>query len=255
MTASKTERRRKPVRACGALPFVHAPDRIRTCDLRLRRPTLYPTELRARRTNVRRRDGCGSSVEWARRPGGASRHGRRREHANKPSSVPAEAGEDHFSGTDVTAGLERPTRDSMGRATPRPLFGLAPGGVCRATSVAGRPVRSYRTVSPLPVPPRGGHRRSALCCTFHRLAAPGSYPAPCPAELGLSSGDASGRSPRPPAILTHVLETQVPRCRKVGPGEPHSSSADPAPREWGGALMMATRARAFQHRTSVPLLP
>lgn len=24
-----------------------APDRIRTCDLRLRRPTLYPAELRA----------------------------------------------------------------------------------------------------------------------------------------------------------------------------------------------------------------
>ena len=31
-----------------------------------------------------------------------------------------------------------------------PLFGFAPGGVCRAASVAGRAVRSYRTVSPLP---------------------------------------------------------------------------------------------------------
>ena len=29
------------------LGFLHAPDRIRTCDLRLRRPTLYPAELRA----------------------------------------------------------------------------------------------------------------------------------------------------------------------------------------------------------------
>jgi hypothetical protein len=26
----------------------YAPDRIRTCDLRFRRPTLYPTELQAR---------------------------------------------------------------------------------------------------------------------------------------------------------------------------------------------------------------
>ena len=26
---------------------VNAPDRIRTCDLRFRRPTLYPTELQA----------------------------------------------------------------------------------------------------------------------------------------------------------------------------------------------------------------
>ncbi len=31
-----------------------------------------------------------------------------------------------------------------------PLFGLAPGGVCRATAVAGGAVRSYRTLSPLP---------------------------------------------------------------------------------------------------------
>src|SRR5262245_57610087 len=30
------------------------------------------------------------------------------------------------------------------------LFGLAPGGVCRAGPVAGPAVRSYRTVSPLP---------------------------------------------------------------------------------------------------------
>jgi len=33
-----------------------------------------------------------------------------------------------------------------------PLFGLAPGGVFPATSVARRAVRSYRTISPLPVP-------------------------------------------------------------------------------------------------------
>src|SRR6185295_7504994 len=30
------------------LAKLNAPDRIRTCDLRFRRPTLYPTELRAR---------------------------------------------------------------------------------------------------------------------------------------------------------------------------------------------------------------
>src|SRR5271166_2778446 len=39
------------------------------------------------------------------------------------------------------------------------LFGLAPGGVCRATRVATRAVRSYRTISPLPLPlaqPLGG---------------------------------------------------------------------------------------------------
>src|SRR5262249_55940616 len=31
-----------------------------------------------------------------------------------------------------------------------PLFGLAPGGVCRAVPVARTAVRSYRTLSPLP---------------------------------------------------------------------------------------------------------
>ncbi len=31
-----------------------------------------------------------------------------------------------------------------------PLLGLAPGGVYHAASVAGRAVRSYRTLSPLP---------------------------------------------------------------------------------------------------------
>jgi len=55
-------------------------------------------------------------------------------------------------------------------------------------------VRSYRTLSPLPA--RASHilrsgqhvlRRSALCCTFRRLAPPRSYLAPCPLEPGLSS--------------------------------------------------------------------
>jgi hypothetical protein len=32
------------------------------------------------------------------------------------------------------------------------LFGLAPGGVCRAVGVAAPAVRSYRTISPLPAP-------------------------------------------------------------------------------------------------------
>ena len=33
-----------------------------------------------------------------------------------------------------------------------PLFGLAPDGVCPATTVASCAVRSYRTISPLPAP-------------------------------------------------------------------------------------------------------
>ena len=72
-----------------------------------------------------------------------------------------------------------------------PLFGLAPGGVCHAVE------RCRRRGALLPHPftlagvrtagAARTRRRSALCCTFRRLAPPGGYPAPCPAEPGLSS--------------------------------------------------------------------
>src|SRR5579862_9186457 len=59
------------------------------------------------------------------------------------------------------------------------LFGLAPGGVCRAAGVTAGAVRSYRTVSPLPSPPVAGRsRRSVLCGTIPGLAPAGRYPAP-----------------------------------------------------------------------------
>src|SRR5690606_689899 len=71
-----------------------------------------------------------------------------------------------------------------------PIWSCSRWGLpCRP--VARLAVRSYRTVSPLPDPdpPCGvpGHRRSALCCTFRRLAPPRRYLAPCPVEPGLSS--------------------------------------------------------------------
>jgi hypothetical protein len=55
------------------------------------------------------------------------------------------------------------------------LFGLAPGVVCHAGSVAGPAVRSYRTFSPLPHPKR---RRFVLCGTVPGVAPAGCYPAP-----------------------------------------------------------------------------
>ncbi|MEA2856031.1 MAG: hypothetical protein QOH98_352 [Methylobacteriaceae bacterium] len=47
---------------------------------------------------------------------------------------------------------------------PSPLFGLAPGGACRAADVTARAVRSYRTLSPLPAAlrPHGGLLSVAL---------------------------------------------------------------------------------------------
>jgi len=59
------------------------------------------------------------------------------------------------------------------------LFGLAPGVVCHAGSVAGPAVRSYRTFSPL-LPPSllGWGKRFVLCGTFPGVAPAGCYPAP-----------------------------------------------------------------------------
>ena len=69
-----------------------------------------------------------------------------------------------LSGTVIPLGCASPRSSSdlpgslmwatwCGRQAPRAsLFGLAPGGVCRAADVATRAVRSYRTISPLPAP-------------------------------------------------------------------------------------------------------
>src|SRR5262245_48982878 len=59
-----------------------------------------------------------------------------------------------------------------------PLFGFAPGGVCRAAAVAGRAVRSYRTVSPLPAAACAAAGGLILCGTFPGVTPAGRYPAP-----------------------------------------------------------------------------
>ena len=90
----------------------------------------------------------------------------------------------------------RPTRKSdetgrlacsprMRRAHPH-LFGLAPGGVCRAPDVAIGAVSPYLTFSPL-LHPGYGTGRSVFCGTFRRLTPPPCYGASCPMEFGLSS--------------------------------------------------------------------
>jgi hypothetical protein len=88
-----------------ASPVSHAPDRIRTCDLCLRRAALYPTELRARQRE-----------------------------ANKPSFVTARkrAARTISLGRRLLAGSSsRPGTDD-GAGSTSSLLGLAPGGVCLA---------------------------------------------------------------------------------------------------------------------------
>jgi len=66
------------------------------------------------------------------------------------------------------------------------LLGLAGGGVCPAGAVTGTAVRSYRTISPLPVPPVGP---SAVSFLWHFPAGRPGWPltttVPCPARTFL----------------------------------------------------------------------
>ena len=73
------------------------------------------------------------------------------------------------------------TRLSDAQSAGRPsLFGFAPGGVYHARPVAGAAVRSYRTLSPLPVRKlRVPIGRYPFCGTFPGVAPAGHYPAPC----------------------------------------------------------------------------
>jgi len=77
---------------------------------------------------------------------------------------------------------------SSGPLLHAPLFGLAPGGVFQAAGVA------TGTGELLPHPftlTVGEPRRSGFCGTFLGVAPTGYYPAPCPVEPGLSSGQAN----------------------------------------------------------------
>jgi hypothetical protein len=76
---------------------------------------------------------------------------------------------------------------SIGRATRRPFdrapcLALLRVGFAEPRRSPGALVSSYLTVSPLPL-------LGAVCFLWHypRVAPPGDYPAPCPAESGLSS--------------------------------------------------------------------
>src|SRR6185437_4641654 len=111
----------------------------------------------------------------------------------------------HSSGNRVAAALEQPTR--MTGLEKRPakglplaassLFGLAPGGVCRAVPVARSAVRSYRTLSPLPAE-AGGLLSVALSL--------GSPPAAVSRHrISMEPGLSSARRQRPPGQLARAM--------------------------------------------------
>jgi hypothetical protein len=140
--------------------------------------------------------------------------------AYKPGSVgkgEAPSRDGHSSATPVARRLEQPTRTagsghgsrgSLAASLAPSLFGLAPGGVCRAACVAAGAVRSYRTVSPLPPcrSPQRREMRAAVCSLWHFPWAqhpPDVIRHRMPMEPGLSSRTAfRPTSERPSSRLT-----------------------------------------------------
>ena len=139
----------------------------------------------------------------------------------KPSSVPVADGSRPFLWDDRCRSPRRPIARSVA-AYPRvvapgrrgvlrrnPLFGLAAGGVCPAGSVARTAVRSYRTISPLPV--TQAWRRYLFCGTVRRCRRDGRHRLAvskhrCPAQLGLSSPPSRSPTTRPrPARTARTL--------------------------------------------------
>jgi len=78
---------------------------------------------------------------------------------------------------------DQPGHDARMRVKLAPrvsLFGLAPGGACRAAFLTVGAVGSYPTVSALPVLARASHRRSILCGAIPKISLGGRYPPPYP---------------------------------------------------------------------------
>jgi hypothetical protein len=113
------------------------------------------------------------------------------EAARKPVSVPMDGcpamKDAHSASAAVTDGIKQPTR-KLGRAVlSASLFGLAPGGVYRASNVTTGPGELLPHPFTLTLLRQGFGGRSSLCGTFPGVTPAGRYPAPCPVEPGLSS--------------------------------------------------------------------
>ena len=100
----------------------------------------------------------------------------------------------------------------------RCLFGLAGGGVYPAAPVTGRAVRSYRTVSPLPVMPR----TTSIGGLFSVALSLASLPVAVSHHRALPSSDfpPGGRAPgRPPSPLcfTWIVESFTGQGSSLSP--------------------------------------
>ena len=98
---------------------------------------------------------------------------------------------------------------------PALCLALLPVGVADPTGSPRPLVRSYRTVSPLPVPGCPGHRRSVLCCPIREIAPTWLSPAPVPCGAPTfldTSPKADAAVTRP----THRRHQFGPQARRTG---------------------------------------
>ena len=106
------------------------------------------------------------------------------------------------------------------RAAPRPCLALLRMGVAWPAPLLVPPVVSYTTFSPWP---QACARGGLFLWPCPRLSPPGSYPAPCPVERGLSSDCPSRGGPRSPGrptgqshhIPRGVLASIAVRCPRL----------------------------------------
>ena len=100
----------------------------------------------------------------------------------------------HLSSPDVAVGVKRPTRGRGPGVPLSPYLVLLRVGFAQPPGLpdAGELLPRLFTL----IPTSSG--RYGFCGTFRRVTPPGCYPAPCPAEFGLSSPIGSGR---PPGLL------------------------------------------------------
>lgn len=104
-----------------------------------------------------------------------------------------------------------------------PLFGLAPGGVCRAAPVTGRAVRSYRTLSPLPAAEAAGGLLSVAL----------SLGSPPPDVI-------RRRASVEPGLSSPILRSKRPSGRLAGTSSPKRRARSSARRS-GGSLLSSRR--------------
>src|SRR3954463_12816841 len=123
---------------------------------------------------------------------------------------------DHPSRSAVADTLVRPTRELGRAALERSLSGLAPGGVCRATTVARRAGGLLHHRFTLTTARR--RWRSVFCGTVPRVTSGGCWPPPCPVEPGPSSR----------SRLPAVARPAHPRAQRSGSATARCSLETPA---------------------------